>query len=399
MSFPKLLKLQTAYWIALANVKGWRSDEKIIVIESDDWGSARMPSASHYEKIKQFGFDLSQSPLSVDALETEQDLKDLFEVLKKRKDKYGRPACFTANMVMANPDYSRIKNSCYEVYHYLPTPDFCLHSKDRGCVPDLWREGLDSSIFVPQFHAREHVRWWKWLERLRSGSRETALLFSLELCGLPLAVSKEKLTFDGPIYVDKDELDVYSVDVEKIFADGIRLFQNEFKGIPRSTIAPNYVWTDEAEVIWKRNRIRYIQGSYLQLYGSSKKRRAHYTGEKNRNDAFYIIRNCNFEQNSGGNTQIRDCLRQMQWAFLTHQPVVLCSHRANYVGSINEQNRIRGISMLAEFLDEALRRWPDIVFLSTPELGTMIESELKSAECLPSERSVSAFQTLNTNRL
>jgi len=28
----------------VANIPGWRTDRKIVVIESDDWGAIRMPS-------------------------------------------------------------------------------------------------------------------------------------------------------------------------------------------------------------------------------------------------------------------------------------------------------------------------------------------------------------------
>jgi hypothetical protein len=35
----------------LANLPGWCTNRKIVVIESDDWGSIRMPSLTIFENL------------------------------------------------------------------------------------------------------------------------------------------------------------------------------------------------------------------------------------------------------------------------------------------------------------------------------------------------------------
>ena len=37
---------------------GWRTNRKIIVIESDDWGTVRMPSLKAFERLEKAGLDL-----------------------------------------------------------------------------------------------------------------------------------------------------------------------------------------------------------------------------------------------------------------------------------------------------------------------------------------------------
>ena len=55
----------------LLYIPGWRTSRKIIVIESDDWGSIRMPSADVYNKFIAQGFDLAGSDYNrLDSLET-----------------------------------------------------------------------------------------------------------------------------------------------------------------------------------------------------------------------------------------------------------------------------------------------------------------------------------------
>jgi len=373
-------KLQTASWLAQSWLRGWRCRDRIVVIESDDWGAIRTSSRENYDRLAAAGYSLNASALSVDAIETESDLACLFDTLEQFKDRRGRPPCITANMIMANPDFEKIREAKYSKYFYEPTTRTLERYPHRSKVQDLWKEGRERQIFAPQFHAREHVRWWKWLEALRQNSKETRMLFDLEMCGLPKEISKEDRCFDGPIYVTEEELGAHGVDIAKVIREGVDLFRGEFGETALSTIAPNYYWTENTEKTWQRAGIKYIQGSFIQICGTASLRRGHHTGERSPHGGIYLVRNCNFEQNHRSPTRVACCLRQISRAFQNRQPAILCSHRANYAGSICEKNRERGIRMLGEILREIMKRWPDVVFFSTPELGRMIEHDIRSVE-------------------
>jgi hypothetical protein len=65
----------------LTNLSGnVRLNEKIIVIESDDWGANRTPSKEVLRMFDKKGFDLGKSIYKVDALESGTDLENLFEL-------------------------------------------------------------------------------------------------------------------------------------------------------------------------------------------------------------------------------------------------------------------------------------------------------------------------------
>ena len=99
----------------LASIPGWRTDRKIVVIESDDWGSIRMPSRSAYEKLLHSGVAVDRDPYSrYDCLASEDDLTALFEILGSHRGSDGRPAVFTANCVVANPDFDKIRAANFE---------------------------------------------------------------------------------------------------------------------------------------------------------------------------------------------------------------------------------------------------------------------------------------------
>ena len=66
----------------LLNIPGWHTNRKIVVIESDDWGSVRMPSREVYEEFLRQDVRVDNDPYCrYDGLATKEDLTNLFDVL------------------------------------------------------------------------------------------------------------------------------------------------------------------------------------------------------------------------------------------------------------------------------------------------------------------------------
>ena len=67
----------------LLNIPGWRTKRHIVVIESDDWGSIRMPSKEVYDKLLNKGIRVDKCHYcSNDTIASEDDLSLLFDVLQ-----------------------------------------------------------------------------------------------------------------------------------------------------------------------------------------------------------------------------------------------------------------------------------------------------------------------------
>jgi len=63
----------------LSNILGWNTLSKIIVFESDDWGSIRTRSKVDYELMLNSGLELNRSNFTrYDSLESNSDLENLF---------------------------------------------------------------------------------------------------------------------------------------------------------------------------------------------------------------------------------------------------------------------------------------------------------------------------------
>ena len=102
------------------NIPGWSTNKKIVVFESDDWGSIRMPSSNVYQKLINLGLTINSKEGKryslYDSLETSTDLELLFETLSKYSDSNGNFPIFTAVCVVANPNFSCIKDNGFKKY-------------------------------------------------------------------------------------------------------------------------------------------------------------------------------------------------------------------------------------------------------------------------------------------
>ena len=160
-----------------SNIPGWRTNRKIVVIESDDWGSIRMSSLEAFKKLLKAGMREDRNHYNLyDSLESNRDLECLFETLSNFKDKNGKAPVMTGVNVVANPVFERIKETGYTEYFYEPYTETLKRYPAHDRVYELWKEGIEKRLFVPIFHGREHLNVQRWLRALRSGHRSTLLL-------------------------------------------------------------------------------------------------------------------------------------------------------------------------------------------------------------------------------
>ena len=95
----------------MLNALGSKSKRKIIVFESDDWGTIRMSSKNAFNHFLTKGYPVDQCPYNTyDCLESNEDMESLFSVLLNFRDGNQNHPCFTANHVVANPDFNVSEN-------------------------------------------------------------------------------------------------------------------------------------------------------------------------------------------------------------------------------------------------------------------------------------------------
>ncbi len=360
----------------LYNIPGWRTKRHIVVIESDDWGSIRMPSREVYNALLKAGIRVHKCHYcSNDSIASEDDLSLLFEVLNQHKDIHGRPAVITANAVVANPDFEKIKESGFAQYAYKKITDGM--SEIKGCehALDLWKEGNEKGFFRIQSHGREHLNVARWMYYLQENYPETRLAFDLGVYGLSTTITSEKRKSFLPAFDFQNKAEEQQANA--IAADGLAVFQEVFGFKSTSFIAPNYTWGKSLEKTISGCGVRYIQGQQVSRYrnaeGENNKKRLRYMGRRNEYHQVDLCRNAMFEPSENPRKDwVESCMKDIDTAFRWHHPAIICSHRVNYVGTINLDNRDRNLKVLDAILWQIQKKWPDVEFMSSDQLGDLI---------------------------
>jgi len=362
------------------NIRGWRTRRKIIVFESDDWGSIRMPSKDVYQICLDKGYRVDRSLFSrYDSLASEEDLTLLFELLLSIKDFKSNHPVLTANCLVANPDFKKIKESNFSNYFYELIPDtFSRYPKHQRCI-ELWNEGIRLNIFKPQSHGREHVNVSRFMKDLKDGDEDAHFAFKYEMPGI---FKKNAIERGNNSIVSLEYFDgIDKIEKELITKEGLILFSDMFGYLSRSFIASNYIWHPDLEAILGEMGVRFVQGLKYQYIPLGDFRgfrtRYHFLGQTNKFKQIYLIRNVYFEPTlSRSGHSVLSAMRQIETAFRWYKPAIISMHRINFVGYIDQSNRDHNLKLLNELLRGIVRKWPDVEFLSTTDLGDIIYNEL-----------------------
>lgn len=353
-------------------LKNHHINKRIVVFESDDWGSTRMPSLETlgYLQSKGIGICRPDDYDKVDTLASNTDLEYLIDTLSSVKDSKGNPAKITLNTCVANPDFARIEKSGFTEYYYEPFTEtlkkYPRHDKSFA----YWKEGIDKMVFKPQFHGREHLNFQKWIRYMRNNNEAVKECCKQGVISLFINDNGRRETFlDAYNIVSSDERKGVSKSIE----DGLTLFNDIFGFKSESIIAPCYTWDNYIEDIAFKSGIKYIQGGYIQHHsvfqGSiGKLFSGRYFGETNKNGQKYLIRNCTFEPSQNPKYNADFCLRQIDNAFKMRLPAIVSCHRLNFIGDLVPSNRDHNLKEFRYLLKALVEKYPDVEFRSSDEV-------------------------------
>lgn len=352
------------------NIVGIEPKKKVIAIESDDWGSIRIPSKKVYQSLLKSSINVENCPYSrFDSLETEEDLNELFNVLIDIKDKKNNHPIITANFLTSNPDFDLIRGSNFEKYFFEPITVTYSNHKSRNVLQKI-RDGIENQLFTPQFHGREHLNVNMWLDLIKTNAA-IKKAFDLDMFALSFANS-EKIVLPYLAsfmrYRDGDD-----ENFNKIIDCGIEQFKTIFELSPSSFIAPVYVWSDQIEKHLKLHKFKSIQGLPFQKkyysYNSPPKNTFRFLKKQTGDGLINLTRNCFFEPSTRKNYDwINVCLKDISTAFFWGRPAIICSHRLNFIGGLNKKNRENNLKDLKILLKTIIKKWPDVEFVSSAEL-------------------------------
>ena len=280
----------------VVNISGWHTGHKYCVIESDDWGTISMPSAKVYNHLLAKGIPVDQSPFSrYDTMENAGDLTALFEVLSAVKDVDGNHPVITADTIVANPDFEKIKASNFQQYFFEPFTETYRRNSHLGNLKELWEEGMNRRLIWPQLHGREHLNPREWLKGLLAHDAREMLLFDTQtlFASTKQITSKRKMGYLAAFdYESIEELQSFN----KVIDDAVHIFINAFSFKPVSFVAPTGIRSDQMDPYLVENGILYHQlAQQILPMAEGYKKRDRWWGAVNSYGQIYWRRNAKFE--------------------------------------------------------------------------------------------------------
>lgn len=362
----------------LKNLPGTKTKRKLVVIYVDDYGSIRVRDKQAYNNLLKAGLAVDKTRYGYDTLCTTEDLQMLFDVLTSVKDKNGHHAVFTPFANIANPDFERIKNSGFQQYYREP---FTETMKRLGSAYDgayqLWKQGIASGIFRPEYHGTEHISVWKFMKALQEGHKSTVLSFENESVASPFFPDEPKIDNATAVFdiVKASDNDSLKTDIKV----GLDMFE-ELLGYRAVQFTPGAaIYSPLLHDSLLQNGIKSIHVQRYKAYplGDGKYEKSFlYTGKTNEVGQRYIVRNCVFEPFLDDRTHnlnaVNNCLLNIDAAFRMHTPAMVSTHRVNFAGAIESIHRDESLRMLNELLHEIVKRWPDVEFVSGGQLSELL---------------------------
>lgn len=355
--------------------KGLKTNRQIVVFESDDWGAERSLSKAALEELVSKHTDFRPDNYqALDCTETDEDVKKLKQTILKHRDKNGNPACFTLNFATKNLDYDAMKKDEYKSIKLLGIDEYYKSLPSSKRVLAEVADGEYKSCFLPQLHSREHINTEELLADIAAGNEFQKDALDLKIVGVK-----------NSLYCGMDCLNVSSEKSNIIINDAASEFKRIFGQFSESFIAPCYVWKNTDEKTLEENGVKFLQGKLFQNIPAKNgkyKKKLHRFGEKSKvSNIRYFYRNCFFEPSKDlmngvlEDAILSDIISQIRFAFKCKKPAVICSHRVNYVGGINAENREKCLALLDKLLSLIKAEFQNVEFMSTPEMCKEILKE------------------------
>ncbi len=342
---PKLLKYLPHYLRK-------RFEKKIVVIESDDWGLERGVDDESIEWAKRKFGEENFTRWTLDALETEDDLKLLYEILRSHEDGSGNHPVITANFVTHNIDYSS-----GDSFEFIPISKGFNSTENPN---ESYRVGIKEGLIFPQLHGYSHYN----LSALREYSLtdEAAEAFDNKYLTC-------RSTIRGNLAFLQGELGEDNSDISKI-KEAADEFERCFGFRSVTIIPPTFILDTSALKYLKESGVKLVQSS--NRVQQSNKRRYSVPFFRKRGGLIWSIRNARLDPVEGYNFYHQQCIDSIEKAFLNKLPAVIDFHRVNFSGRFNPSYRERTLTELDSLFAKVLKKWPDVMFIHSQKLYELI---------------------------
>ncbi len=362
----------------IKNIPGWKTKTKYVVFSVDDYGNVGISNIKALKELEDKGILKSGRFNRFDAFDTTSDLNSLFEVLASVKDSKGNHAIFTTYAVPENINFGESLKQNKLVTDKLDQTYQFYESINEGLFKGAYNlifEGIDKKLIKPQFHGKEHINAYMFNQLIASGNKQ--LVANLRLNSISDIDKPENFKFSNLKATYSFESEAQMEYHKQNLTDGLVSFKDVY-GFDSITFAPPAFQLHPKlfKLLEEKNVIGIDKGrSELRHLGDGKFiKEKNILGEQISSGHCSIVRNCMFEPNSRKLDWVNYTMNQIEAAFFWGKPAIISSHRVNFSGLLDENNRKQGLIDLKNLLKSILKKWPDVQFISADELVLMMKN-------------------------
>ena len=325
-------------------VAAWREpvlSRPVLIIESDDWGAGPVEQAAAIRQISR--------------------------LLEKFADRDRRRPVMTLGMILAAADGEKTLSS--GDYHRQE-----ISTRTHGPLLEAIKSGVEAGVFSIQLHGMEHY----WPPALLLASKTDKAVMDW-LGGAPQLPTEELPSPLQSRWVDASILPSRRLDanaVQQAAQEEVNTFQQIFGTVPRVAVPPTFIWTEDVENAWAGAGVAAVvtSGNRFETRDESGrpagKGRAIHNGQFGENNIVYLVRDEYFEP-SLGHTAIQ-ALGGLSAKTRLGRPTLYETHRFNFLGSEEKKNKT--LEELERLLSMAVKQYPDLAFLSSIKLATILKT-------------------------
>lgn len=310
----------------------------VLIFESDDWGPGKRQQALQLERLS--------------------------GLLQSYQDAKGRRPVMTLGIVLGVPDTEKNRACGLSAFHRVTLAEPRFQE-----IRDVMQRGVAAGVFSLQLHGLEHY----WPAALLAAAKQDQAVKEW-LTGDPLPDTERLPPALQSRWIDGSRLPsrpLNEQEVEQAAREEVGTFAAIFGHSPAVLVPPTFVWTPAVERGWAAagGRIVVTPGQRYAARDAENKLCPSgpplRNGDKSPAGMLYIVRSDYFEPAYGHKAEraLHALLRNNR----TARPTLLETHRCNFTR--DDSLAERSLSELRRLLDEALRRHPDVAFLSTEAIA------------------------------
>lgn len=327
-----------------------KTDAKLVIIESDDWGLQRATNEASLDwAATKYGKE-NFTRWTTDALETTEDLGLLFDLLKSYKNDFLYAPIITANYITHNFDYDT-KDKLQ-----MKPIDISIKKENPGLY-QLVLDGMKDHVFYPQLHGYCHFNFALLHNYFNTeeGREEYANNYFLAKSTIKSHLS----------YLEGECVNANPNFIEQLEA-AQEVFYRIFGFYSDSFIPPRYIIDRKLVRTMGDLHIKYLQAGNVLI--NSELKRYYVPFYMKFLGQTWLTRNCRLDPHRDYNFGAEQCILKIENAFKNKQPAVIDTHRVNYSGRFAPMERYKSLAELKKVLNYLKQKHPEILFITSDKV-------------------------------